>query len=73
MIDDFRTKPSQTLAGIIARRKERDPQWTVPVSVKALEYMFVRNSRTRNFFGAAVLKLMGLRRGRRDATILRSE
>ena len=45
MLDDFRTKPRQTLAGIIARQKERDSNWKPPVSVKLLEYMFVRDSR----------------------------
>lgn len=64
MLDEFRTKPSQTLAGIIARRKERDPQWSVPLSVKALEWMFIRNSKARDIFGAALLKVMGLRRSR---------
>ena len=62
MIDDFRTRPKQTLAGIIARRKQRDPHWKMPVSIKTLQWMFVHDSRTRDFFGGAVLKLMGLRR-----------
>lgn len=73
MLDDFRTKPSQTLAGIISRRKERDPQWKVPLSVKALERLFVRDSRLRDLVGAMVLKVMGIQRGRRNATILRSD
>ncbi len=64
MVDDFRTKPKQTLGGIIARRKQRDPQWKVPISIKALQFMFVRDSRTRDFFGGALLKVMGLRRHR---------
>lgn len=62
MLDDFRTRPSQTLGGIIARRKERDPGWQVPGAVKAMEWMFIRNSRTRDVLRAVLLKAMGLRR-----------
>ncbi len=60
MLDDFRTRPRDTLAGIIARRKERDPGWRTPASVRALEYMFVRDSRMRSLFGAMALKVFRL-------------
>lgn len=63
MLDDFRTKPRETLAGIIARRKERDPQWQTPVAVRALDWMFLRDSRARDVFGAMALRLFGAKRG----------
>ena len=63
MLDDFRTKPKQALGGILARRKERDPDWKTPTSIQALQWMFLRDSRTRDFFAAAILKLMRIRRG----------
>ena len=34
MIDDFRTRPRQTLSGMVARRKERDPKWKPPVAIQ---------------------------------------
>ena len=60
MLDDFRTRPRETLAGIITRRKERDPGWQPPASVRALEYMFLRDARKRGFFRAVALKLFRL-------------
>jgi MoaA/NifB/PqqE/SkfB family radical SAM enzyme len=62
MLDDFRTRPRETLAGIIARRKERDPSWKPPISVRALEGMFVRNSGTRDFFGSIALRVLRAKR-----------
>lgn len=61
MLDEFRTRPRETLAGIIERRKEREPGWQPPVSVRALDWMFVRNSRTRNLFGAIAVRLFRAR------------
>jgi MoaA/NifB/PqqE/SkfB family radical SAM enzyme len=57
MLDDFRTRPSETLAGIVARRKELDPAWQPPPSVKLLEWMFVRDTRARHFFGSIAARL----------------
>ncbi len=65
MLDSFRTQPRVALNGIIQRRKERDPNWKPPVSVRMLEWMFVRDSRTRDLFGAFALKLLRLKN---DAT-----
>jgi MoaA/NifB/PqqE/SkfB family radical SAM enzyme len=62
MLDDFRTKPRETLAGIIARRRERDPAWRTPVSVRALDWMFLRDSRARNVFGAMAVRLFRTKR-----------
>ncbi|MBV9679459.1 MAG: radical SAM protein [Acidobacteriaceae bacterium] len=63
MLDDFRTRPKQTLAGIVSRRKELDPSWQVPASVRALEWMFLRDSRVRDTLGAVALKLLRIRKG----------
>jgi len=62
MLDSFRTQPRETLAGILARRKERDPSWNVPLSVRALDWMFLRDSHVRDAFGAIVLRMFGARR-----------
>ena len=57
MLDNFRIRPREALAGIIERRKQRDGDWQPPVSVRALEWMFLRDSRTRDVFGAIALRL----------------
>lgn len=57
MLDGFRTRPRETLAGIIDRRKQRDPGWQTPPSIRLLQSMFLNDSRTRDFFGAIALKL----------------
>jgi MoaA/NifB/PqqE/SkfB family radical SAM enzyme len=62
MLDDFRTRPRPTLAGMIARRKERDPSWKTPVSVRMLDWMFLRDSRMRDAFGAVALRLLRAKR-----------
>jgi MoaA/NifB/PqqE/SkfB family radical SAM enzyme len=58
MLDDFRTRPRETLAAIIERRKERDPAWHPPLPVRTLERMFMRDSRTRDFFGSIALRFL---------------
>lgn len=58
MLDDFRTRPKETLAGIIARQKERDTNWREPAGIRALEWMFLRDSRARNMFGALAVRLL---------------
>ena len=62
MLDTFRTQPRAALNGIIDRRKQRDPNWRVPTSVRALDWMFLRDSKTRDVFGAFAMKLFGLKR-----------
>ncbi len=61
MLDSFRTQPRATLNGIIQRRKERDPGWRPPLSVRALEWMFLHDSRTRRVFVSAASQLFGLK------------
>jgi MoaA/NifB/PqqE/SkfB family radical SAM enzyme len=66
MLDSFRTRPTQTLAGIIDRRRERDPGWQTPASVRLLEWMFLRDKNRRDRIGRIALKL--LRAGGRHET-----
>ena len=62
LLDDFRTRPSETLAGIIERRKQRDPTWQTPTSIRLLEGMFLKDSRLRNVFGAIALRVLKARK-----------
>jgi MoaA/NifB/PqqE/SkfB family radical SAM enzyme len=68
MMDSFRTQPRTTLNGIIQRRKERDANWQPPALLRTLEWMFLRDSRTRDMFGALALRVFGLKRERSAAT-----
>lgn len=54
MLDDFREKPSETLAGIMDRRRAADPDFRPPVAVRALSWMFL-HERRRGFFGKLML------------------
>jgi len=58
MLDSFRQRPRETLAGIIERRKERDPSWQPPASVRMLDWMFLQDSKRRDRLGAIVLRLL---------------
>lgn len=62
MMDRFRTEPQAALNGILQRRKERDPHWQVPASVRLLEWMFLKNSKTRAVFASFASQLFGLKR-----------
>jgi len=62
MMDSFRTNPQAALHGIIARRKERDAGWKEPVFLRMLEWAFLRDSKTRDVFGALAMRLFGLKR-----------
>ncbi len=62
MLDSIRQEPRQTLSGIIDRRQQRDPSWKVPVSIKALEWAFLRDSKTRDRVGAFALKLLQVKK-----------
>ena len=69
MLDDFRTRPRETLAGILGRSRERDPSWKPPASVKVLEWMFLRDSHARDLFGAVALRLFGISKPRRTKSV----
>jgi MoaA/NifB/PqqE/SkfB family radical SAM enzyme len=62
MLDDIRERPRETLAGIIARRRERDPGWHPPASVRALDWLFLRDSARRDWIGGLALRLLRARR-----------
>jgi hypothetical protein len=61
MVDEFREKPRETLAGIIDRRKARDPEWQAPISVRLLEWMFLQDSRRRHRWGVIASRLFRLK------------
>jgi MoaA/NifB/PqqE/SkfB family radical SAM enzyme len=62
MLDDFREKPRETLAGILERRRQIDPGFRAPVAVRALAWMFL-DERRRGFFGKLMLGLLGIKSG----------
>jgi hypothetical protein len=66
MLDDFREKPSETLAGILERRRESDPNFHAPVAVRALAWMFL-DKRRRDFFGKLVLGALGIKKKHQHA------
>ena len=57
MMDEFREHPRETLTGILDRRKEQDPDWRPPISIRALDWMFLRDSRRRALFGNLASRL----------------
>ena len=59
MLDSFREQPGETLAGILARRKKRDPGFRAPTSVRLLSWMFI-DPRRRGRLGKVALTLLGL-------------
>ncbi len=61
MLDDFREKPRETLAGIIQRRREADPLFQPPAAVRALAWMFL-DHRRRGFFGKLMLSALRIKR-----------
>jgi MoaA/NifB/PqqE/SkfB family radical SAM enzyme len=63
MMDDFRERPRETLAGIIERQKEHDPSWQPPPAVRFLDWMFLRDSKRRDWFGKIALRLLKAKPG----------
>lgn len=53
MLDAFREHPRETLAGILTRRKQRDPEFRPPRLVNLLSWMFLDSNRRRLFTKAA--------------------
>jgi MoaA/NifB/PqqE/SkfB family radical SAM enzyme len=64
MLDDFRTHPRETLTKILNGPQGRDPEWRPPASVRALEWMFLRNPHARKIFGAITLRVLGVSKSR---------
>jgi hypothetical protein len=61
MLDDFRERPRETLAGILERRREADPSFRAPVAVRVLSWMFL-DARRRGLFGKLMLAALGIKR-----------
>jgi MoaA/NifB/PqqE/SkfB family radical SAM enzyme len=57
MMDEIREHPRETLAGIIERRKQRDANWQPPAAIRLLDWMFLRDSKRRDWFGKIALRL----------------
>ena len=59
MLDDFRERPRETLAGILDRRRELDPEFRAPAIVGVLSWLFL-DARRRSFFGKLMVRALGL-------------
>ncbi len=68
MLDEFRERPHEALSGIIQRRREKDPRWLPPVSVRLLEWMFLTDTTRRDRIGAIALRVLGAKRGGRPTS-----
>jgi MoaA/NifB/PqqE/SkfB family radical SAM enzyme len=66
MLDDFRERPRETLAGILNRRREVDPSFRTPAVVRMLSWLFL-DDRRRGFFGKVLLNALGIKRDARKA------
>jgi len=62
MLDEIRERPRETLAGIIERRKQRDPEWKTPAALRLLDWMFLRDSKRRDWLGKAAMRVLGARK-----------
>ena len=60
MLDDFRENPRETLAGILARRRELDPSFQPPAIVGVLSWLFL-DERRRGLFGKVMVHALGLK------------
>jgi MoaA/NifB/PqqE/SkfB family radical SAM enzyme len=62
MLDSFRESPREALAGILERRRKREPGFEPPVAVRLLSRMFIEGRR-KNMLGKLALNLLGIGRG----------
>ena len=60
MLDDFRERPRETLAGILERRRAVDAGFEAPWLVGALSWLFL-DYRRRGIFGKLMLGALGLK------------
>ena len=60
MLDEFRERPQQTLAGILDRRRQLDPNFRPPAAVGVLSWLFL-NPRRRGVFGRLMLAALGIK------------
>jgi sulfatase maturation enzyme AslB (radical SAM superfamily) len=68
MLDDFRERPRQTLAGILERRRAVDPGFKAPAMVSLLSWLFLHDRR-RGVFGKLMLGALGLKASQRREPI----
>ncbi len=61
MLDEFRERPHETLAGILDRRRAKDPDFKTPAAVGVLSWLFL-DPRRREVFGKLLVKAMRLKR-----------
>jgi MoaA/NifB/PqqE/SkfB family radical SAM enzyme len=61
MLDEFRERPRETLAGILDRRRAMDPTFRPPAAVKVLSWLFL-DQRRRGFFGKMMISALRLKR-----------
>jgi len=59
MLDSFREKPRETLAGILDRRRRLDPGFRPPVIVGVLSWLFL-DQRRRDVFGEVIVNALRL-------------
>lgn len=57
MLDEFRERPRETVAGILDRRRNVDPDFETPAAVRALSWLFL-DERRRGFFGRVATSLL---------------
>lgn len=60
MLDDFREKPRETLAGILDRRRKLDPNFRPPAIVGVLSWLFL-DRRRRGMFGKLLLSALRIK------------
>lgn len=60
MLDEFRERPRETLAGILERRKKLDPNYRPPAIVGALSWLFL-DPRRRGVAGKIMLRVLRLK------------
>ncbi len=61
MLDSFREKPRETLAGILDRRRRLDPGFQPPAIVGALSWLFL-DPRRRGVLGKVMVNMLRLKR-----------
>jgi MoaA/NifB/PqqE/SkfB family radical SAM enzyme len=61
MLDEFRERPRETLAGILGRRRAMDPRFRTPATVKLLAWLFL-DRRRRGVFGKMMISALRLKR-----------
>jgi MoaA/NifB/PqqE/SkfB family radical SAM enzyme len=61
MLDKFRERPQETLAGILERRRAVDPDFRTPAAVRLLSWLFL-DQRRRALFGKLTISALRIKR-----------